>query len=109
MGDNQLLELGRNSSRLKHLPRQQSRVMENISRGPTFGDFVTILTERSEQDVTVEGSWVIFPAIAVTRKIVQCYCVHVVVYRLYVQLQSTTVIPADITKGESALYLYSSN
>jgi hypothetical protein len=27
--------------------------MENISRGPTFGDFVTIRTERSIQDVTV--------------------------------------------------------
>jgi hypothetical protein len=30
-----------------------SREMENISRGPTFGDFVTILTEGSIQDVTV--------------------------------------------------------
>ncbi len=27
--------------------------MENISRGPTFGDFVTIRTEASMQDVTV--------------------------------------------------------
>jgi hypothetical protein len=27
--------------------------MENKIRGPTFGDFVTILTERSMQDVTV--------------------------------------------------------
>ena len=27
--------------------------MENLSRGPTFGDFVTILTEGSMQDVTV--------------------------------------------------------
>jgi hypothetical protein len=28
--------------------------MENISRGPTYGDFVTILTERSmQQDITV--------------------------------------------------------
>jgi hypothetical protein len=27
--------------------------MENISRGPTFGDFVTILTEGSMQDDTV--------------------------------------------------------
>jgi hypothetical protein len=27
--------------------------MENISRGPTFGDFVTILTEGSMQDNTV--------------------------------------------------------
>jgi hypothetical protein len=44
--------------------------MENISRGPTFGDFVTILTERSMQDVMVERSRVIFMAIAITRKIV---------------------------------------
>ncbi len=29
------------------------REMENISRGPTFGDFVTIRTEASMQDVTV--------------------------------------------------------
>jgi hypothetical protein len=29
--------------------------MENISRGPTFGDFVTIRTEASMQDVTVVG------------------------------------------------------
>jgi hypothetical protein len=27
--------------------------MENISRGPTFGDFVTIHTEVSMQDITV--------------------------------------------------------
>jgi hypothetical protein len=27
--------------------------MENISRGPTFGDLVTIRTEASMQDVTV--------------------------------------------------------
>jgi hypothetical protein len=27
--------------------------MENMSRGPTFGDFVTIRTEASMQDVTV--------------------------------------------------------
>ncbi len=32
-----------------HLPRE----MENISRGPTFGDFVTVPTEGSMQDVTV--------------------------------------------------------
>ncbi len=31
----------------------QGREMENISRGPTFGDFVTIRTEASMQDVTV--------------------------------------------------------
>ncbi len=30
-----------------------TREMENVSRGPTFGDLVTILTERSMQDVTV--------------------------------------------------------
>jgi hypothetical protein len=30
-----------------------SREMENISRVPTFGDFVTIRTEASMQDVTV--------------------------------------------------------
>jgi hypothetical protein len=29
------------------------RKMENISRGPTFGDFDTIRTEASMQDVTV--------------------------------------------------------
>jgi hypothetical protein len=30
-----------------------AREMENISRGPAFGDFVTILTEGPMQDVTV--------------------------------------------------------
>jgi hypothetical protein len=29
------------------------REMKNIRRAPTFGDFVTIRTERSMQDVTV--------------------------------------------------------
>jgi hypothetical protein len=29
--------------------------MENISRGPTFRDFVTIRTEGSMQDVSVAG------------------------------------------------------
>jgi hypothetical protein len=32
-----------------------TREMENTSRGSTFGDFVTILTERSMQDVRVKG------------------------------------------------------
>jgi hypothetical protein len=45
------------------------REMEYISRSPTFGDFVTILTERSMQDITVERARVIFTAIAITRKI----------------------------------------
>jgi hypothetical protein len=80
--------------------------MENIiSRGSTFGDFVTILTERSMQDVTVERSRVNFSTNAITRKIVQCYCVHRVVYTLY--SFSTNVTPAyitRITRGESALY-----
>jgi hypothetical protein len=31
----------------------EGREMENISRGPTFGDFVTILTEGSMQDNTI--------------------------------------------------------
>jgi hypothetical protein len=53
--------------------------MENISKGPTFRDFVTILTETSMQDVTVARSREIFTAIAITRKIVQCYCFHRVV------------------------------
>jgi hypothetical protein len=30
-----------------------AREMENISKGPTFGDFVTIRSEASMQDVTV--------------------------------------------------------
>jgi hypothetical protein len=30
-----------------------TREMENINRGPIFGDFVTILTKGSMQDVTV--------------------------------------------------------
>jgi hypothetical protein len=47
---------------------------EELSRGPTFRDFVTILTETSMQDVTVARSREIFTAIAITRKIVQCYC-----------------------------------
>jgi hypothetical protein len=44
--------------------------MENISRGPTFGDFVTIHSKRSMQDVTVAMPQIIFMAVAVTRKIV---------------------------------------
>ena len=32
--------------------------------------------ERSMQDVTVERSQVIFTAIVIARKIVQCYCEH---------------------------------
>jgi hypothetical protein len=76
--------------------------MENIGRGPTFEDFVTILTERLMQDVTVARSRVIFIAIVITRKILQCYCGNRVMYT--VQFQSTRVIPADITNGESALY-----
>ncbi len=31
----------------------EGREMENIGRDPTFGDFVTIRTEASMQDVTV--------------------------------------------------------
>jgi len=33
--------------------RAPAREMENISGGPTFGDFVTIRTEASMQDITV--------------------------------------------------------
>jgi hypothetical protein len=47
------------------------REMENISRGPTLGDFVTIFTDTSMQDVTVARSQEIFVAIAITRKVVQ--------------------------------------
>ncbi len=32
-----------------------SREMENISRGPNFGDFVTIRTDGSMQDVSIAG------------------------------------------------------
>ncbi len=45
-----------------------------ISRGPTFGDFVTILTERSMQDITVvrlQSRRVQTPLLNVT------YCVRV--------------------------------
>ena len=31
----------------------KTREMENTSRGPTFGDFVPILTEGPMQDITV--------------------------------------------------------
>ncbi len=55
--------------------------MENISIGSTLGDFVTILTERSMQDIKVERSRVMFYSHCHTRKIVQCYCVHRVVYK----------------------------
>ncbi len=57
-----------------------TREMENISRDSAFGDYVTILTERSRRDVTVERSQVIFTAIAITRKIVQCSCVPYIGY-----------------------------
>ncbi len=30
--------------------------MENISRGPTFGDFITILTEGTMQSPNFEGA-----------------------------------------------------
>ncbi len=43
--------------------------MENISWGPTFGDFVTILIETSMQDVTVARSQEIFVAIAIQEKL----------------------------------------
>jgi hypothetical protein len=44
----------RNSVRLAiRKVKEPPREMENISRDPTFGDFVTIRTERSMQDVTV--------------------------------------------------------
>ncbi len=38
-----------------HIPGtvNRNREMENISRGSTFGDFVTIRAEASMQDVTV--------------------------------------------------------
>jgi hypothetical protein len=32
---------------------EDSRDMENISTGPTFGDFVTVLSEGTMQDITV--------------------------------------------------------
>jgi hypothetical protein len=37
--------------------KPSAREIENVSRGSTFGGFVTILTERSmqEKDITVEG------------------------------------------------------
>jgi hypothetical protein len=37
----------------RELYRGRTREMENISRGSGFGDFVTIRTEVSMQDVTV--------------------------------------------------------
>ncbi len=64
---------------------------------PTFGDFDTIFTVMLMQDVIVARSREIFTAIAIKRKIVQW--VHRVVYT--VQFQSTRVILADRTKGES--------
>jgi hypothetical protein len=88
-------------SRIQNTEYELSREMKNIS---TFGDFVTILPEKSMQDVMVERSRVIFTAITITRKILQCYCVHRVVYLYTLNSFLTTVIPADITKGESALY-----
>jgi hypothetical protein len=47
--------------------------MENISRVTTLGDFVTILTERSMQDVTVERSQVIFTVIAISNYKKNCF------------------------------------
>jgi hypothetical protein len=50
------------------LPSQHNfdlaREIETLSRGPVFGYFVTILTERSMHNVTVERSQVIFTAVA---------------------------------------------
>jgi hypothetical protein len=43
--------------------------MENIVRGPTFEDFVTILTERSMQDVTVARSRVILWSLPLQEKL----------------------------------------
>jgi hypothetical protein len=37
----------------RHVTKTVTREMEKISRGPTFGDFVTTRTEGSMQDVTV--------------------------------------------------------
>jgi hypothetical protein len=56
------------------------REMENISKRSTFGDFVSILTERLMQDVTAARSRVIFMAIVITRKNVQFYCVQYIGY-----------------------------
>ncbi len=82
--------------------------MENISTlyriGPTFGDFVTILTERSVQDIKVEKSQVTFTAIVIRRKIVQCYCVHRVVVHCSVSINKSDPCRHTITKGEYALY-----
>ncbi len=58
--------------------------MENISRGSTFGDFFTILTERSMQDVRVEKFRVIFIAIAIIRKI---YSATVYLHRVVYSIQ----------------------
>jgi hypothetical protein len=65
--------------------------MENISRGPTFGDFVTILREGSMKDVTVSRSWVILrPSPCKKNFTVMVVCT--VVFR------SKTVIPTDKSK-----------
>jgi hypothetical protein len=42
--------------------------MENINIGPTFGDFVTIFTESSMEDVTVARNQIIFMALAMPKK-----------------------------------------
>jgi hypothetical protein len=39
----------------------ESREMKNISRGPTYGDFVTLRTEASMQDITLQSTRVQTP------------------------------------------------
>jgi hypothetical protein len=86
--------------------RDRPREMEHISRGSSFGDFVTILTERSMQDVTVERFRVIFTTIAITRKL-YIVTVYIEYYTLYIL--STTVIHANKNKTKRESALYSSN
>jgi len=93
-----------------HFPPRLDQVpitleMENISTGPTFRDFVIILTERSVQDVMVARSRAIFTVVAITRKIVQRYCVQRVVYT--VRFQSTRIIPCRHNKRKICIILIS--
>jgi hypothetical protein len=80
-----------------------SREMENISRGSTFADFVTILTERSMQDVTFERSRVILQPLPLQEKL------HSVAVYIYSRLNTVQFLnnndPCRHNKGSVSFHM----
>jgi hypothetical protein len=79
------------------------REMENISKGPTFGDFVTIRTEASMQDATVarlQSTRVQTPYLPTLFNAM--YCVRVSLWTVTVFLRNTK----EIGSWATTLYLH---